>query len=207
MDIKTQYASNHAQDNKHSLYLNERLFNTYNRVVIRFLKKPLQGINVDLGSGDKGFSNYCNSINITSFPYDYPDFDIEIDPLPHANESVDFVTLNAVIEHIQKPENIFNEIKRILKIDGLVFIRTPNWKMDYKNFYNDPTHVKPYSPETLNNSLLLFGLECVFIEPGLIEKSWFWWKLPNKVKWKMASLIKGGTKSILCVATKNKGIE
>ncbi|WP_354624026.1 methyltransferase domain-containing protein [Psychromonas sp. MME2] len=204
MDLKAQYASNHAQENKQSEHLNKRLFSTYNRVATRALNKPLQGVNVDLGSGDQGFSRYCHSININSFPYDYPNFDIEKDSLSHDNDSVDFVTLNAVIEHIQKPENIFKEIKRILKVDGLVFIRTPNWKMDYKNFYNDPTHVKPYSPETLKNSLLLFGLECVFIEPGLIEKSWFWWKLPNKIKWKLASLIKGGTKSILCVATKIK---
>lgn len=207
MDFKAQYASNHAQIHADTLYLNARLFNTYNRISTKRLQQPLQGKNVDLGSGDKGFTQYCESQNIESFPYDYPDFNIEQDNLPHEDNSIDFITLNAVIEHIEKPENIFKEIKRVLKVGGLVFIRTPNWKMDYKNFYNDPTHVKPYSPETLMNSLKIFALECAFIEPGLIEKSWFWWRLPNKIKWHIASLIKNGTKSILCVATKNEGTE
>jgi hypothetical protein len=75
--------------------------------------------------------------------------------------------------------------------------------MDYKNFYNDPTHIKPYAPETLKNTLNLFGFDTIFLEPGLIEKSWFWWKLPNNIKWKIASLLKGGTKSILAIGVKN----
>jgi len=205
MDIKTEYAENHAQQREPSLYLNGRLFNTYNRISTKLFCQPLQGCNIDLGCGDQGFSRYCESQGIRSFAYDYPDFNIEKDPLPHPDNSINFVTLNAVIEHIEKPENILKEIKRVLKVGGLIFIRTPNWKMDYKNFYNDPTHVRPYSPETLKNTLQLFSLSAEFIEPGLIEKSWFWWRLPQQIKWRAASLIRNGTKSILCVATKNRG--
>ena len=202
MDLKEQYAINHAKVTPLSLYLNERLFNTYNTITKRLHNIELQGTNIDLGSGDKGFSTYCETLGITSCPYDYPDFDMEKDTLDHPNKSVDFITLNAVIEHIAKPEHIFKEIKRVLKDDGFVFIRTPNWQLDYKNFYNDPTHIKPYSPQTLENTLKLFGFDPIFLEPGLIEKSWFWWTLPNKIKWKTAALIKGGTKSILCVGVK-----
>ncbi len=205
MDIKTEYAVNHSKVNSQSLYLNERLFTTYNRITNKLLNKDLSGINIDLGSGDKGFTQYCKSIDIESFPYDYPYFNIEKDILEHESNSIDFVTLNAVIEHIEKPNHIFKEITRVLKDDGLVFIRTPNWQMDYKNFYNDPTHVKPYAPETLKNALELFGLKCIFLEPGLIEKSWFWWNLQDIIKWRVASLIGGGTKSILGVGMKQRG--
>ena len=204
MNLKEEYAINHAKVSEHSLYLNERLFTTYNRISKKLKNKELQGINVDLGSGDKGFSKYCESINIKSFPYDYPNFNIEKDSLGHEDNSIDFITLNAVIEHIEKPDHIFKEIKRVLKDNGLVFIRTPNWKMDFKNFYNDPTHVKPYSPDTLKNTLKLFGFDCIFLEPGLIEKNWFWWTLPENIKWKVASIISGGTKSILGVGMKNE---
>jgi ubiquinone/menaquinone biosynthesis C-methylase UbiE len=110
--------------------------------------------------------------------------------------------MNAVIEHIKNPDNIFKEIRRVLKTKGLVFVRTPNWQMDYKNFYNDPTHVKPYTPTSLNQTFELYNLRTIFIEPGLIEKSWFWWQLPNKIKWFLASLINGGTKSIIGLAIK-----
>ncbi len=202
MDIKQEYAINHAKVNEKSIYLNERLFFTYNNIVNIRLNKELNGKNIDLGSGDKGFSEVCRLRNIESFPHDYPSFDIEKDKLKHADNSIDFITMNAVIEHIKDPSHILREIKRVLKKDGLIFLRTPNWQMDFKNFYNDPTHVKPYSPMTIRLTLELAGFEIIFLEPGLIKKSMFWWSLPEKIKWKVASLIKGGTKSIMCVAIK-----
>ena len=202
MDIKKEYANDLAKPKKDSIYLNKRLFDTYNNIVNLKLNKKLFGTNIDLGSGDKGFSEVCKINNIISYSYDYPKFDIEKDALFQDDESVDFVTMNAVIEHIKNPSNILKEIKRVLKNEGLLFIRTPNWQMDFKNFYNDPTHVKPYSPITMRNTLNLVGFEVLFLEPGLIKKSLFWWKLPDKLKWKIASMIKGGTKSILCVAIK-----
>lgn len=202
MDIKKEYADNLAKPKNESIYLNKRLFDTYNNIVNLKLNRNLLGKNIDLGCGDKSFSEVCRIHNIISYPYDYPEFDIEKDTLLHLNESIDFVTMNAVIEHIKDPSNILKEIKRVLKNGGLLFIRTPNWQMDFKNFFNDPTHVKPYSPDTIRNTLNLAGFEILFLEPGLIKKSKFWWTLPNKLKWKTASLIKGGTKSILCVAIK-----
>lgn len=202
MDIKKEYANDLAKPKKDSIYLNKRLFDTYNNIVNLKLNKKLFGTNIDLGSGDKGFSEVCKINNIISYSYDYPEFDIEKDALFQDDESVDFITMNAVIEHIKNPSNILKEIKRVLKNEGLLFIRTPNWQMDFKNFYNDPTHVKPYSPITMRNTLNLVGFEVLFLEPGLIKKSLFWWKLPDKLKWKIASMIKGGTKSILCVAIK-----
>ena len=166
----------------------------------------LSGVNIDLGCGDKCFTEYLKTIDIISYPYDYPSFDIEKDKLEHEDESVDFVTMNAMIEHIKNPDNIFKEIRRVLKKNGLVFVRTPNWQMDYKNFYNDPTHVKPYTPQSLKQTFELYNLKTIFIEPGLIEKSWFWWQLPNKIKWFVASLLQGGTKSIIGIAIKKNNI-
>ena len=202
LDLKELYAQNHTKVNKKSLYLNQRLLDTYNTITNKLLHKNLVGVNLDLGSGDKGFSAVCEQNGIDSSPYDYPEFNLEQDILPHSNNSIDFITMNAVIEHIANPSHILGEIKRVLKKDGLLFIRTPNWQLDYKNFYNDPTHVKPYSPQTLKNTIHLAGLQTIFVEPGLICKHWLWWTLPENMKWKIASLIKGGTKSILLVAQK-----
>lgn len=202
LDLKEEYAVSHAKTTPISFYLNGRLFETYNTIATQLLKKRLQGVNIDLGSGDRGFTQYCENIGITSYPYDYPHFNIEKDILPHENEIIDFITLNAVIEHIEKPAHIFEEIFRVLKKDGVVFIRTPNWQLDYKNFYNDPTHIKPYTPKTLETILNLFGFDPIFIEPGLIQKAFFWWKLPAKIKWHIASWIPGGTKSILAIGLK-----
>ena len=78
MDIKALYAKNHSVINEKSLYLNKRLFNTYNRITKKLLTRELNGVNIDLGSGDKGFTNYCTSIDIISYPYDYPEFNLFI---------------------------------------------------------------------------------------------------------------------------------
>jgi 2-polyprenyl-3-methyl-5-hydroxy-6-metoxy-1,4-benzoquinol methylase len=204
MNLKKNYADNHSKINEKSFYLNRRLFNTYNRIIQKKIAIKLSGVNVDLGSGDKGFSEYLKSIGISSFPIDYPSFDLEKDCLEFEDESIDFITMNAVIEHIKNPDNIFKNIKRVLKTNGLVFVRTPNWQLDYINFYNDPTHVKPYTPASLKEIFKLYNLDTIFIEPGLVEKSWFWWKLPNKIKWYVASMLNGGTKSIIGIAKKKR---
>ena len=202
MDLKENYALNHSKKLDQSLNLNKRLFNTYNRITQKILCRNLSGINIDLGCGDQGFTEYLKTIDIISYPYDYPSFDIEKDYLKHDDESVDFITMNAVIEHIKNPDNIFKEIRRVLKINGLIFVRTPNWIMDNKNFYNDPTHVKPYTPTSLKQTFELYNLKTIFLEPGLIEKSWLWWQLPYKIKWFAASLPRNGTRSILGMGIK-----
>ena len=108
--------------------------------------------------------------------------------------------MNAVIEHIQDPDNIFIEIKRVLKPGGLLYVRTPNWQMCHQDFYDDPTHVKPYTPKGLRHTFEFYDLNTLFIEPGLVEKGWFWWNLPDSIKWRVSSYIAGGTKSIIGVA-------
>jgi 2-polyprenyl-3-methyl-5-hydroxy-6-metoxy-1,4-benzoquinol methylase len=200
--LKGKYAEAHAIANERTLFLNRRLFNTYNRISIKLTDKKLGGVNLDLGCGDGGFSKVCMEAGIRSTGLDYPATDLEKDRFDFESRNVDFVTMNAVIEHIANPSNLFNEIKRILKKGGLIFIRTPNWKIDYKNFYNDPTHVKPYSPESIKRVFKLHGFKTIFVEPGLIEKKWFWWKMPDKFKWQIAKRLYGGTKSILAVGQK-----
>lgn len=200
--VKKSYAKLHNQGKKDSVRLNMRLFNTYNRIALKVIGKNLCGKNLDLGCGDKGFSLVCQEKGIESYAFDYPELNLERDIIPFDDSLINFVTMNAVIEHIVNPDHILKEIKRVLKDKGLTFIRTPNWQIDFRNFYNDPTHVKPYTPVSLKSTLELLDFSVIFLEPGLIEKPWFWWKLPDLIKWRVASLLNAGTKSILVVAQK-----
>ncbi len=202
--IKVSYAERRSKVTDQTIKKNVRLFNTYNRISLRLTGEKLKGVNIDLGGGDGGFSTVCKKKGIKSYKFDYPEFDLEKDIIHQSDCSVDFATLNAVIEHINKPDHILLEINRVLKPQGLLFVRTPNWQMDFKNFYNDTTHVKPYTPKSIKRALELIGFNVIFLEPGLVEKKWFWWKLPETLKWRIAKCIRGGTKSILAVAKKNK---
>lgn len=200
--LKGAYAKAHGVANENTLVLNRRLLNTYNRISNRVLNRSLSGVNLDLGCGDGGFSAVCSEHGIESTGFDYPQTDLEKDSFDIPDQSVDFVTMNAVIEHITNPANVLGEVYRMLKSGGLIFLRTPNWKMDHKEFYNDPTHVKPYSPESMRRTLQLQNFTVLFLEPGLIEKPWIYWQLPERIKWRVAKRLPGGTKSILAVGQK-----
>jgi SAM-dependent methyltransferase len=52
---------------------------------------------------------------------------IESQPLPFKDESVDIVCFLATIEHLHNsPKRVMTEIKRVLKVGGIVMIDTPN---------------------------------------------------------------------------------
>ena len=56
----------------------------------------------------------------------------------------------AVLEHLQNPDIFLSESRRVLKKEAYLFLSTPNWKYCVNTFYDDPTHVKPYTPESMN---------------------------------------------------------
>ncbi len=47
--------------------------------------------------------------------------------LPFADGSFDLVTSNMVFEHVENPEAILREIRRILREGGRLIVLTPNW--------------------------------------------------------------------------------
>jgi len=51
-----------------------------------------------------------------------------LDDLPFSDSSFDLVTLNNVVEHIDKPEVVFREFARVLATGGRIVIHTPNMK-------------------------------------------------------------------------------
>ena len=164
MILKEKYALNHRSVSKNSLDLNKRLFLTYNKICQLTRNKDLNGINIDLGCGDMGFTKYLNSIKIESYAYDLPSYDIEKDSLDHSDGTIDFITMNAVIEHIENP---IISLKKLMNFKTQRFSIHKDTKLvlSYKEFFNDPTHVKPYTPDSLNHLISLYGLSPIFIEP------------------------------------------
>lgn len=177
---------------------NNRFIRTYGGILgDKFTSKIL-----DLGCGTDDFSKACRAAGIEAEGIDFDRCNLESDKLPYVDDSFSVVTMNAVFEHIKAPDHLMKEVNRVLKKGGVVIIRTPNWQMDFKNFFNDPTHVKPYTPSGLSTTLNMYGFKTLFLEPGLICKSKLYWKLPKSIKWKVAAMIKGGTKSILAMGEK-----
>ena len=70
---------------------------------------------------------------------------------------------------MNSPTNLLKEIKRILKVDGILIIITPNFKYALKNFYDDPTHRTPYTHISIKKILKLHEFQEIEVFPFLIQ--------------------------------------
>lgn len=147
--------------------------------IIKRFSLSQQTFFLEIGSGRGDFTNtfYEYGIkNIYAIDYDkkskeylYNDIafekvDINNQKIPFDNETFDVIYSKSVIEHLQSPENYFRECYRVLKKGGKIITFTPNWETQYKNFFDDITHIKPFTMVSLRESHLLFGFDNCIVE-------------------------------------------
>jgi len=146
-------------------------------------------------------------------------------PFPLPDNSFDVVFTKSVIEHVENWEHFLSEISRVLKPDGLAVVMTPNWNSQRVNFYDDPTHVRPYTLRTLDRALRMTEFDNIQIAdiyqlpftwrmPFLRFIPWLLRKLPDSMKWrdqnqrKHRLLIRFSKETmLLAIAQKRKPVE
>jgi len=131
---------------------------------------------LDLGSGDRFLKNEFEDRGITYKDYDINDINLDIDKFNDNDDEFDLIVSLAVLEHLENPNFFLNECKRVLKNDSCLYLSTPNLKYSKDTFWNDPTHVKPYTETSLKNILLSEGFRDVEILPNLRCKSRWWYE-------------------------------
>ena len=161
----------------------ERFLDTLNKL-LKFSKKNILSSDkkiLDLGSGDKSFYNLCvkKGLNIKEID-GTSGINFETDELPFNDDEFDFVIFSAVIEHLSDANLILSEINRLLKKNGILITLTPNFTYCYKYFYDDPTHIHPYTPKSLIKILEMNNFNQNYVYPFLVKKSEIFWKLPFK---------------------------
>lgn len=82
---------------------------------------------------------------------------IENDRFPFNDETFDIIFSKSAIEHLRSLDNFIKENYRVLKPGGTVIVMTPDWQSQMCIFYNDYTHVHPYTCEALKNLLKIYG--------------------------------------------------
>jgi len=83
-------------------------------------------------------------------------------PLPDA--SFDVVFNKSIIEHLHNPEVLLEEVSRLLCKNGLIITMCPSWvHMGWGPFYQDHTHVSPFTLQSLRDIHLKNGFEIVDI--------------------------------------------
>ena len=217
--IKSAYQHSKRADKKITaarLFLGEREIQTFKLLAADLgVELGPNKLMLDLGSADHFLEPACISEGWMYQGLDYVDVDFEVDVFPVQDNSVDFAVSLAVIEHLRDPENFLSEVFRCLKPGGLVYLSTPNFQFDWKNFYNDPTHVRPYTPTALEQLLLLSDFRSVATFPGLRGKKINWYKGNNRffrafyllpfrgdTKWPVPQFLKGHARSIFALARK-----
>ncbi len=196
--------------------LKRRVFETFD-ALLRHLERPgltAGQVLIDLGAGDGAFAKVAADAGLDATGLDASDgIDLESDQLPLEDHSVDIVTGISVIEHVRDPSVMLAETRRVLRPGGSIILVTPNWQYSQHDFYDDPTHVHPYTPVSIAAALQNNGFEQVYVGPWVVKKpAWLWalswrffyarWFLPfrgDAPRW-IPGILKGKSRSLLATA-------
>tara|TARA_B110000977_G_scaffold184214_1_gene247625 strand:+ start:1211 stop:1867 length:657 start_codon:yes stop_codon:yes gene_type:complete len=89
------------------------------------------------------------------------------------DNSIDAIYSKSVLEHIANPDNFFKETARVLKPGGILITYTPDWESQYKHFYDDTTHIRPYTILSLNQAHMSYGFKkCKVIKFYQLPITW-----------------------------------
>jgi SAM-dependent methyltransferase len=111
---------------------------------------------LNLGCGSSRKDGY---VNVDREAVLAPDLvvDLESFPWPWPDDSVDEVLMHHVLEHLGRDTatyfGIMRELYRVCRHDARLRIVVPHPRHDL--FLNDPTHVRPVTPESLQLALFL----------------------------------------------------
>ena len=169
---------------------------------------------LDLGSGDQFLKGEFIKREILYTGLDINDLDFEKDKFNFEDNKFDLVISLAVLEHLKNPDSFLNESQRVLKNDSYLFLSTPNWKYSKNIFFDDVTHIKPYTPKSLNEILSIKGFKDIKIMPNLRCKSKWWYQgrfkffkanylvpFTNNAKF-VPKFLKGKSKGMFAIAKK-----
>ncbi len=164
------------------IYLKRRVLNTINNLIKAFFNDGLRKNQflLDLGSSDGSLVKVAEEFGLKVKGLDVNEINLETDKINLQNESCDVVTAISLIEHLNNPENLLTEVKRVLKKNAYLIIVTPNWTSNMKTFYDDPTHVHPYTINSLRFLLEYNGFRKIEVLPWLVNKPQWMWKFPFK---------------------------
>jgi SAM-dependent methyltransferase len=109
--------------------------------------------------------------------FDIRECDLEKEPFPYETDSLDVVFSKSVIEHVVNADNFLSEMRRVLKPNGLAILMCPDWATQAHMYWDDYTHVKPWTRKGLQNALKIHGFR--EIHSTLFRQLPLLWKYPK----------------------------
>ncbi len=83
--------------------------------------------------------------------------DFERSGLPFEDASFDVVFNKSVLEHLHDVSYVLQECRRVLAPGGLLVSLVPDWRCQWRHFYDDWTHVRPFTLIGLRECLTSHG--------------------------------------------------
>jgi len=111
----------------------------------------------------EGLDREMSSVN-NEYGLEVKQCDLASDVFPYDDGSFDVVYHKSVLEHMYDPENLMKETMRVLKTGGKLIILTPDWHTQWKNFFEDFTHSRPYDVLALSDLLKVYGFNNFAVE-------------------------------------------
>lgn len=103
-----------------------------------------------------------------------------IETAPIEENSFDIIVSHHVIEHVDKPEEFLDKIKKVLKKDGVLILSTPDFESicakAYKDNYRmlfDKTHVNLFSFNSLKKMLTDYGFDIIDADFPYFDTEYF----------------------------------
>ena len=156
--------------------------------IIKFMKfcgtetKPTDKV-LDAGAGSCPYTEYFNHTNYESTDFEYVfdksskhkhNFVCSLDNIPKDNDSYDVVINTQVLEHVEYPQKVVNELYRILKPGGKLFLTAPQgWGV-----HGAPYHFFNFTKFGLESLFKNAGFKIVFIKP----RGGMFWYLGRRIK-------------------------
>lgn len=139
---------------------------------------------LDVGCGTASFKNVFESFDFSYNGIDIDNHDplngiinsdIGNKPFPYKENSYDLVFMKMIIEHLNLKEisNCLAECFRVLKPKGHLIVLTPSWKYNYDIFYDEYTHLTPFTPNSLKTVLKMNNFKIEYLE-NFIQIPFFW---------------------------------
>ena len=135
------------------------------------LKKYASGKLLDLGCGKVPLyeayrnliqENICVDWGNSLHKNEYIDVEWDLTrKLPFPDEEFDTVILSDVLEHIPNPQNLWNEMARVLAKGGHIFVNTPF----YYFVHEEPHDYYRYTRFALERYVQSVGLNLIYLQP------------------------------------------
>jgi len=106
------------------------------------------GLTVYVIDSSESFENYAENAKLH---YERAQYQSDSDFIFFEKESFDVIFSKSFVEHILDPVDFSSKCKSRLVKGGYLLTLTPDWETNYWNFFDDITHIKPFSKITLRS--------------------------------------------------------